>query len=190
METTVYFVRHAEPNYNNHDDMTRELSTKGIQDRRLVTSFFEDKNVDIVLSSPYKRAIDTISDFAKKKGINIEVIEDFRERKIEDVWIDDFNGFCRSQWEDFEYKLSNGESLGEVQSRNVKALQNVLKQFAGKTIVIGSHGTALSTIINYYDDRFGYEDFEKIRSLMPWIVKFVFEDGKCIEIEPYNLFQI
>ena len=30
--TSIYFVRHAEPNYRNHDDLTRELSTKGLQD--------------------------------------------------------------------------------------------------------------------------------------------------------------
>ncbi len=30
METVVYFVRHAEPNYNNQDDMERELSEEGI----------------------------------------------------------------------------------------------------------------------------------------------------------------
>ena len=30
--TNIYFVRHAEPNYSNHDDLTRELSTKGLQD--------------------------------------------------------------------------------------------------------------------------------------------------------------
>ena len=38
--TTIYFVRHAEPNYNNHDDILRELSEKGLKDRELVTDFF------------------------------------------------------------------------------------------------------------------------------------------------------
>ncbi len=188
MKTTLYFVRHAQPDFSNHDDMTRPLSEKGIQDRTLVTSFLKDKNIDVVLSSPFKRAIDTVSDFAEKKGIDIEIIQDFRERKIEDKWIEDFNGFCKSQWADFDYKLSDGESLGEVQQRNIAALQSALTRFAGKTIVVGSHGTALSTIINYYDNSFGYEDFEKIKNLMPWIVKFVFEDGNCTEIKPYNLF--
>lgn len=170
--------------------MTRELSEKGIRDINLVTSFFEDKNVDIVLSSPYKRAADTVSDLAEKNGLTIEVIDDFRERKVGDVWIDDFIGFCKSQWADFEYKLSNGESLCEVQARNIYALQNVLERFAGKTIVVGSHGTALSTIINYYDNRFGHKDFEKIKGLMPWVVKFVFENNKCTEIKQYDLFEI
>ncbi len=71
--TTVYFVRHAEPNYNNHDDMSRELSNKGLQDRKLVTKFLLDKHIDVVLSSPYKRAIDTVADFAETVYLEIEM---------------------------------------------------------------------------------------------------------------------
>ena len=37
--TTIYFVRHAEPNYENHNDMLRELSSKGLMDRELVTNY-------------------------------------------------------------------------------------------------------------------------------------------------------
>jgi len=33
--------------------------------------------------------------------------------------------------------------------------------YEGKNIVIGTHGTALSTIINYYDSTYGYDDFER-----------------------------
>ncbi len=92
--TTVYFVRHAEPNYDNHDDMSRELSNRGLQDRKLVTEFLLDKQIDVVLSSPFKRAIDTIADFAELTDLEIQIIEDFRERKVDSEWIDDFNAFC------------------------------------------------------------------------------------------------
>lgn len=187
--TTVYFVRHAEPNYDNHDDLLRELTEKGLRDRKLVTAFLSDKDIDVVLSSPYIRAIDTVRDFAESKGLNVAIIEDFKERKIDSVWIEDYNSFCKKQWEDFSYKLSDGESLAEVQSRNIGALNRVLKDYEGKNIVIGSHGTALSTIINYYDSNFGHEDFEKIRGLMPWVVRFDFDGNKCTAIEQYNLFK-
>jgi len=83
--TTVYFIRHAEPNYDNHDDLSRELSKKGLEDRKRVTSFLLDKSIDIVLSSPYKRAMDTVSDFAQQKGLDITVIDGFRERKVDSV---------------------------------------------------------------------------------------------------------
>lgn len=188
--TTVYFIRHAQPNYDNHDDVSRELSDKGLQDRKLVTKFLADKHIDVVLSSPYKRAVDTVADFAKLAKLEIETITDFRERRIDSEWIPDFDTFCKKQWEDFNHKLSDGESLKEVQNRNIQALNDVLKRFSGKRIVIGSHGTALSTIINYYDNTFGYADFQKNRGLMPWVVKFTFKGHSCMGIEHYNLFEL
>ena len=187
--TTVYFVRHAEPNYENHDDMSRELSSKGLKDRKLVTDFLMDKQIDVVLSSPYKRAVDTVRDFAETKGMDIITIDEFKERRVDSGWIEDFNSFCKKQWEDFSYKLSDGECLEEVQSRNIFALNKVLTDYKDKNIVVGSHGTALSTIINYYDKTFGYFDFDKIRYLMPWIVEFTFEDKECVNIQKYNLFE-
>ncbi len=62
--TSVYFVRHAQPNINNHNNLTRELSEKGLADMVLVTQFLSDKDISAVLSSPYKRAVDTVKGFA------------------------------------------------------------------------------------------------------------------------------
>lgn len=186
--TKVFFVRHAEPNYDNHDDRSRELSPRGMEDRKKVTSFLADKNIDIVISSPFKRAVDTVQDFADKNGLPVEIVEDFRERKVDSGWIEDFASFFKKQWSDFSFKLSDGECLKEVQDRNISALNNVLKQYSGKNIVVGSHGTSLSTIINFYDNSFGYDDFERIRFLMPWIVEFSFDElGNCVDIKRHSV---
>lgn len=121
--------------------------------------------------------------------MEINLIHDFRERKVDSGWIEDFTSFAKMQWEDFTYKLSDGECLQEVQTRNVSALQQALKKYAGKNIAVGSHGTALSTIINYYDPSFGYAGFEKIKGKMPWIVEFVFDEGeKCIMTREHELY--
>ena len=186
--TTVYFVRHAEPNYNNHDDRQRELSAKGMEDRKRVSAYLADKGIDAVLSSPYKRAVDTVRYFAESRKLPIRVVEDFRERKVDSGWIEDFDGFCKRQWADFSYRLTDGETLAQVQARNVTALAEVLREYAGKNIVIGSHGTALSTVIHFYDPSFGYEDFLAIKSLMPWIVKFSFEGDRLLGMEEIDLF--
>ena len=186
--TKVFFVRHAEPNYDNHDDRSRELSPRGMEDRKKVTSFLADKNIDIVISSPFKRAVDTVQDFADKNGLPVEIVEGFRERKVDSGWIEDFASFSKKQWSDFSFKLSDGECLKEVQDRNISALNNVLKQYSGKNIVVGSHGTSLSTIINFYDNSFGYDDFERIRFLMPWIVEFSFDElGNCVDIKRHSV---
>lgn len=180
--TTIYFIRHAEPDFSIHDDLTRPLTAKGRQDAHLLVKYFEDKQIDAVISSPFCRAIETVNDIAELIHTKVILIEDFRERRVDSCWIDDFNGFVKRQWENFDYRLSDGECLREVQSRNIAALQNVLITYPDKNLVIGSHGTALSTIINYYDPSFGYEDFNQIRTRMPWVVRMTFEAEKCVEI--------
>lgn len=188
--TNVYFVRHAQPNYENHDDLTRELTEKGLRDRKLVTDFLRDKDIHAVLSSPYKRSVDTVKALADEMGLPIILVEDFRERKVDSGWIEDFTAFAKRQWADFSYKLSDGECLREVQERNIVALNRVLTEYEGKNVAVGSHGTALSTIVNYFDPSFRYEDFDAIRGLMPWIVRFSFEGTKCAEITKIDLFSL
>lgn len=116
--TKVYFVRHAQPDLSVQDDLLRPLTEKGIADSKKVTEFLLDKGITKIFSSPYKRAYDTVKDFAAKSNLNINIIEDLRERKIDDVWIEDFNTFAREQWNDFDYRLERGESLNEVQKKH------------------------------------------------------------------------
>lgn len=99
------------------------------------------------------------------------------------MWIEDFVSFSKNQWKDFDYKLDNGESLGETQIRNIKALINILKENQEGNIVVGSHGTALSTVINYFKKDFGYYEFERIKDIMPLIVCFTFEGQEGVSIE-------
>lgn len=183
--TKVYFIRHSKPDYSIHDDYSRPLTEEGIKDCKNVTEFLLNKCITKVFSSPYKRAIDTVKDFAETLGLKIDIIDDFRERKIDNVWVEDFNGFAKEQWNNFDYKLSDGESLNEVQKRNIIALQRVLKENANENIVIGTHGTALSTIMNHFDEKFGYNEFERIRNYMPFAVCIEFEDIDVVKIKEF-----
>ena len=158
METNIYFVRHAEPDFSVKDDLIRPLSYKGSQDAKKVTIALLDKNISVIYSSTFKRAVDTIKHFANQMGFEIITNGEFCERKVGE-WVDDYKSYSKNQWGDFDYKLVNGECLKEVQVRNVSALLDVIKNNMGKNIVIGTHGTALSTIINYFNPSFGYDDF-------------------------------
>ena len=180
--TTIYFVRHAEPNYENHDEVLRELSPKGLQSSKELVNSFATIQIDAFYSSPYLRAIDTIKPLADSRGQTIHLISDFRERKITDHWIEDFTGFTEKQLTDFNYHLPGGESLSMVQERNIRALENLLQAHPDQTILIGTHGTALSTIINYYKPDFQLADFHRIKGVFPWIVRFEFQGASCLSI--------
>ena len=179
----IYFVRHAKPDFSIKNELLRPLSEEGINDSRKVTEYLKDKNITKIYSSPYKRSIDTIKYFASLINIDIELIEDFRERKVSNNWIKDFNAFAEKQWSDFNYSLAEGENLKDVQDRNIKALQKLLNENNNENILIGTHGTALSTIINYYDKSFDYKSFNKIKDIMPLIVVVKFEGINVNSIE-------
>ncbi len=187
--TTIYFIRHCQSDHSVHEDRIRPLTEKGRKDSRLVTEFLRDKKIDAVLSSPYRRAMDTVRDFADTQGFSVEEVEDFRERKAGDSWLEDFTAFVKRQWKDKDYREPGGESLREVQARNIAALREVLEKYEGKTIAVGTHGTALSSMINFYQPQFGVEQFLEIRNLTPWAVKFEFSGYSCRSITGYDLFE-
>lgn len=65
-------------------------------------------------------------------------------------------------------------------------MEKILKDKSDGEIIIGSHGTALSTILNYYDN-FTYKDFERIRFKMPWLVRMEFLNNNFIGCEEIEL---
>ena len=96
--------------------------------------------------------------------------------------------YITKQWADFDYHLSGGESINQVQQRNIRALEHIIRQHPMQTIVIGSHGTAMSAIANYYDTSFGVEDTLRIKDQMPWVVELNFDDsGHCIAVREWDI---
>ncbi len=186
METLVYFVRHAEPDFTHRDDMTRPLTEKGFLDTNKVTRALINREISNIYSSPYKRSFDTIKHFADNTKLDIITIDNFRERKVGE-WVEDFRAYSKNQWEDFSFKLPEGECLKEVQERNISALLDVINENIGKSIAIATHGTALSTIINYFNPAFGHADFLSIIDKMPFILCFKFNGVDFESVEEIEL---
>lgn len=176
--TTIYFVRHCKPDSTWHDDRTRLLTQEGLDDSLKVAEILKNKNIDIFISSPYKRSFDTIKSAAELYCKEIQTDERLRERKAGP------NGnnheMFKKRWSDFSYAEPEGESIGAVQKRNIEAVNEILKNHEGKTIVIGTHGTALSSIINYYEPSFNADSFMEIIDFMPWILRMDFEGTKYL----------
>jgi 2,3-bisphosphoglycerate-dependent phosphoglycerate mutase len=171
MTTNIYLVRHAEVKYT-PDDFIRPLSEKGKNDVKKVTNFFRDKLVTRVISSPYIRAIDTIKNVALEKNLEIEEIYDCRERKVADQFIEDFDSFIINQWQDFDFHLEGGESLNQVQQRAINVIFDILERYEGESIVIGTHGTWLSVVLNYFDKRYDYNFWKTLKMPDIFMIKF------------------
>lgn len=189
--TVIYFIRHAQSDISIKENRNRPLTNKGKKDADKLKNIFREININSIISSPYVRSIQTIMPLSEMKNIQIELYEDLREKKSS-VWFDrieEFQEYVKKQWSDFNYSMNQDETLNEVQRRNINVLFNILNTKTGKTVLIGTHGTALCTILNYFDKKYGYEYFLEIAGKMPHIVKITFENNKAIEIseiQTYN----
>lgn len=179
--TSIYFVRHAQPIHSWEDDRSRPLSPEGIEDSKQVTGMLKAVAIDRFISSPYRRSINTIAGSAVWYNKQIQTDERFRERKS-GRGSNNFD-MIRKRWDNFNFCEEEGETLGSVQARNIEALQELLCSYPDRKLVIGTHGTALSTILNYYDRSFLCEDFFRIIDYMPYIIRLDFAGSELVAKE-------
>ncbi len=168
--TDIIFVRHAQSVYGD-DDRNRPLTAEGLLDRQIVIHVLKNMKIDAFLCSPYKRSIDTIKPAADFYKMDIFTDERLRERKTGSFE----SGLLEKRWRDFSFAEEGGENLKSVQERNMDAFSEILGRYKGKTVVIGTHGTALSTILQHYNSDFGLNDFLRIVNWLPYIIELKFD---------------
>lgn len=176
----LYFIRHAEPDYSESDNYKRDLSTNGFVQASGLLYLFKNINIDGVYSSPYLRAINTVKPLAEERKKPIRLIDELKERKSAHYRVPDnkFAGFAQKQWNDYSFKFRGGESLRDVRDRYNTALRKII-DFASnngeKTLIIGCHITGLCSYLSQYGIVQTYQDFDKVRSLKPWIVHLSYD---------------
>jgi len=178
--TNIYFVRHAHSIYT-PDELGRPLSAEGLADAEYICKIFAKENIDVVKSSPYKRAIQTVEGIAIHRGKEIIIEEGFKERTLSAGSVADFFSAIAKVWEDPTFSWEGGESNFTAQKRGIAALFKVLETYEGKNIAIGTHGNIMVLIMNFFDKKY---DFSFWKSLdMPDIYKCTFAKKELKEVK-------
>jgi len=176
-------IRHAKSPFVVGQELTRELSTQGLIDAKKVADIMDNKKIDLIVSSPYKRAIQTIEEIATNKDIEIIVYEELRERQLKGAFKlteDEIYQAIKTSFEDIDFHLTDGESIRDVQNRAMPVIKNLLNNYEGKTIIIGTHGNVMTIIMNYFDKAYGYEFWKNTSK--PDIYKLVFSGENLLSV--------
>ncbi|PWW39927.1 MULTISPECIES: histidine phosphatase family protein [Paenibacillus] len=176
MKTIIYMVRHGESPYNEGNERTRGLTPKGKMDIEKVTKLLIGEGINMIISSPYTRAILSVEGLAENLKLDIKVFEDLRERHFASYHIENAELMysIRKSFNDFDYTLSGGESNADCQKRAISVLKPLLKENKGKKIAIGTHGLVMTLMMNHFDSAFGLEFLDQLKK--PDIYKMQFED--------------
>ncbi|PET64819.1 histidine phosphatase family protein [Bacillus sp. AFS001701] len=179
MKTNLYLVRHAHSTYT-PDEIGRPLSKSGFSDANIVTELLLKEKIDYVVSSPYKRAIQTVEEISKTLNLEIIIEENFKERLLSLEPVPDFEDIIREVWMDFNKSWNGGESNYTAQKRGIEAINKLLKNYSGKNIVIGTHGNLMVLIMNYFDQKYDFNFWNGLA--MPDIYKLTFEGESLVEV--------
>lgn len=172
--TSLFFVRHAQPDYRKGDDRTFVLSEEGMYDRLSARDTLKDIRLDAAVSSPYSRSVMTIEPIVAERGLCFSTDERLRERVKGEGQCNVRQMFVK-RWNDFDFCEPGGESLRKTQERNIEAVCDILNEYEGKNVLIGTHGTAFCTVINFYVPSFGCDGFMRVIDYMPWVVRMDFD---------------
>ncbi|MDQ8735877.1 histidine phosphatase family protein [Paenibacillus sp. LHD-38] len=170
--TNLYLVRHAHSVYT-LDELTRPLSEQGLNDAKTITDTLKAMKIDVVISSPYKRAIQTVEGIAAYISGAILIEDDFKERLLSGQPVEDFQAAIEKVWEDSSFAWEGGESNVIAQKRGAEAVMQVLKKHPNKNIVIGTHGNLLALILNSFDQSYGFDFWKQLD--MPDIYRLAFD---------------
>ncbi|TCM91089.1 hypothetical protein EV294_109166 [Paenibacillus sp. BK033] len=179
--THIYMVRHAHSVYKADDELYRPLSPDGEEAARKVADLLADVPISAIISSPYKRALQTVEPLAARKGLAIQAEEDFRERLLADRPQDEFDYAIRKVWEEEDFSWPGGESNLVAQHRGVQALQGVLRRYQGETIAIGTHGNLMALTMKAFNPEYGFAFWQQLS--MPDIYKLSFTGLALTHVE-------
>lgn len=180
METNIYLVRHAHSKYSS-DEVNRPLSKKGLEERSAIEKVLLEVEIDKLISSPYKRAIQTIEHLAKILKKEIEIRDEFKERKVSLEKLENFHDFIKKSWVDEDLKKEDCESAREARERGRFGIEKIICDNWGQNIVIGTHGNIMALILSLYDEKYGYEFWKSLD--MPAIYCMRFHQNGSIGIK-------
>ncbi|MEH6941432.1 histidine phosphatase family protein [Bacillus sp. JJ722] len=178
MLTNLYFVRHAHSTYT-PDELGRPLSKEGLADVERINRILAKENIDIIISSPYKRAVQTVERVAQS-GNEVIIEKGFKERILSEKPVEDFYLAIAKVWEEPTYSWVGGESNIFAQRRGVQTTLKILKRYRGKNIAVGTHGNILVLIMNYFDKKYGFSFWRELD--MPDIYKLTFDNTELKEV--------
>ncbi|MER2260992.1 MAG: histidine phosphatase family protein [Psychrobacillus sp.] len=184
MRTVVYMIRHSESPLEG-DDRSRGLTQKGYLDAKRVYDTLKDKEIEIVVSSPYTRSILTVEKLAQQIGGDVLIFEDLKERKFASgenrPSDEELAPLLEMSFSDSNFSLEGGESNTDCQKRAIKVMIELLDNFKNKTIVIGTHGVVMTLMLGYYDNKYDLKFLQS--TTKPDIYRLEFNQQELVNVK-------
>ena len=157
----VWLVRHGQTIANQekiwHGQIDTPLNAVGEQQRVRLGAYFPNYvTPDVIVSSTLQRARATAESIAEPFGLSVAqnaalmefYIGEWEEQSYESLRGE--LGFFESMINDQHFVPPGGESRADVTERFSQAVEQIVRENEGKTVVIVAHGMAMSFAISHW----------------------------------------
>lgn len=159
----------------------------GKQQAKQLTTFFTDKLVDQIISSPFIRAQETIKWVANKQSLPVQLDDRLSERVLSTVNLSDWIEKLKATFSDRGLTFSGGESSEQATARIYQVVDE-LDDYS-RTILV-THGNIMSLLLRKFDESIGFKEWSKLTN--PDVYKLtitgdhaslerIWEEAKCDE---------
>jgi 2,3-bisphosphoglycerate-dependent phosphoglycerate mutase len=147
----VLLVRHAEPipiGSPGVADTERPLTDAGRAAATELAQELDGWAITAIYSSPHRRALETVAVLAERRRLEVQVLNDLRERVLSVEPHDAWRESLTRAWAEPDWSLPGAESGRSAQRRAVAMLDLLRARHAdGGRIVLGSHGNLISLVL-------------------------------------------
>ncbi|MGG0658315.1 histidine phosphatase family protein [Rummeliibacillus pycnus] len=164
----IYVVRHCKANGQEFD---ASLTNEGKEEANNLVEFFNDKNIQQVISSPMARAIQSIEPFTQSQNINIQRDERLSERVLSDQNFPDWMDKLKQTFEQPELKFEGGESSKEASKRIWNVVEEVKESDIDHTIIV-SHGNIISLLLKQIDEGISFDAWKKLTNPDVFLIEY------------------
>ncbi|SDS46991.1 2,3-bisphosphoglycerate-dependent phosphoglycerate mutase [Paenibacillaceae bacterium GAS479] len=156
----IYLIRHVKAL---GQEPEADLSPEGLYQAEELTRFLAGKNIEKIVSSPFRRAVYTIKPFADAAGMPVQLDARLSERVLSSNHLPDWLDKLKATFHDPDLKFAGGESSSEAQRRGIEAISDLETSIEHVGAVV-SHGNLLSQIIRHYQADFGFKEWSDMRN--------------------------
>ena len=183
----LYLIRHGKAAMEG-SDRERVLDSDGIIQAtslcKKIKTQFKDQKIRII-SSPFKRAMQTIEKLSQDMAADIE-----KSQSLEEINIGKDQNLSKHQiiekmWSDKNFKVQNGSSQSEHVDKIKDELNQILDDFYKNdyNLILISHGNSIGIILKYFlDTDFTFNDWKKISMPDMYCLSFN-EENKIINFK-------
>ena len=157
--TSITLVRHGETEWNVlrrlQGRQNSELTPYGLEQAELTAEALKNRNFDILYTSDLKRALVTAEIINRYHNLEVKVDSTLSERnfgvmegltsgELQDKYPEVYSNYLVRKE---DYQIPGGESLVVFTERVRQSMENIIRNYKGKRILIITHGGILDCVM-------------------------------------------